>query len=47
MMAVDVELSVDLGRGATLSIGGQNVLDTYSHDDEGSAAWNGSWSHGA
>ncbi len=29
---VDVELGVDLGRGATLSIGGQNVLDTYSQE---------------
>ena len=29
---VDVELSVDLGRGTTLSIGGQNVLDTYSQE---------------
>ena len=27
---LDVELGVDLGRGTTLSIGGQNVLDTYS-----------------
>ena len=29
---VDVELSVDLGRGTTLSVGGQNVLDTYSQE---------------
>ena len=29
---VDVELSVDLGRGTTLSIGGQNVFDTYSQE---------------
>ena len=29
---LDVELSVDLGRGTTLSIGGQNVFDTYSQE---------------
>ena len=29
---VDVELGVDLGRGATLSIGGQNVFDIYSQE---------------
>ncbi len=29
---VDVELGVDLARGATLSIGGQNVFDIYSQE---------------
>ena len=29
---VDVELSVALGRGTTLSIGGQNVFDTYAQE---------------
>ena len=29
---VDVELSVDLGRGTTLSGGGQNLFDTYSQE---------------
>ncbi len=29
---VDLELSVDLRRGTTLSVGGQNVLDTYSQE---------------
>ena len=29
---LDVELSVGLGQGATLSVGGQNVLDTYSQE---------------
>ena len=27
---LDVEVSFDLGRGTTLAVGGQNVLDTYS-----------------
>ena len=27
---VDLELTVDLGRGTTLAVGGQNVFDTYS-----------------
>ena len=27
---VDLELSVPLGRGASLAVGGQNVFDTYS-----------------
>ena len=31
---VDLELSVDLGRGTTLAVGGQNVLDTYSQVSE-------------
>ena len=31
---VDLELSIDLGRGTTLAIGGQNVLDTYSQVSE-------------
>ena len=29
---VDLELSVDLRRGTALSVGGQNVLDTYSQE---------------
>ena len=29
---LDMELGVDLGRGTTLSVGGQNVLDTYSQE---------------
>ena len=29
---LDVELSMDLGRGTMLSVGGQNVLDTYSQE---------------
>ena len=29
---VDVELGVDLGRATRLSVGGQNVLDTYSQE---------------
>ena len=29
---LDVELGVDLGRGTTLSVGGQNLLDTYSQE---------------
>ena len=31
---VDLELSIALGRGTTLAIGGQNVLDTYSQVSE-------------
>ena len=27
---VDLELSIDLGRGTTLAVGGQNALNTYS-----------------
>ena len=29
---VDLELSVDLGRGTTLAVGGQNIFDTYSQE---------------
>ena len=31
---VDLELSIDLGRGTTLAIGGQNVFNTYSQVSE-------------
>ena len=31
---VDLELSINLGRGTTLAIGGQNVFDTYSQVSE-------------
>ena len=27
---VDLELSIDLGRGTTLAVGGRNALNTYS-----------------